>query len=54
VGVDPDIARHMLFMTGGVFTPAAEQFIAQPDIQVIDKPIRRDPLLAALARVAEL
>jgi DNA-binding NtrC family response regulator len=51
--IDPGLARRMLFMTGGVFTPAAEQFLAQPDIQVIDKPIRRDPLLAALARAAE-
>jgi PAS domain S-box-containing protein len=51
--LDPTLARHMLFMTGGVFTPAAEQFLAQPDIQVIEKPIRRDPLLAALAHAAE-
>ena len=52
--LDPTLARHTLFMTGGVFTPAAEQFLAQPDIQMIEKPIRRDSLLAALARVADL
>jgi PAS domain S-box-containing protein len=52
VDVHPTLARHMLFMTGGVFTPAAEQFLAQPDIQVIEKPIRRDPLLAALSLAA--
>jgi PAS domain S-box-containing protein len=51
--IDPTLARHMLFMTGGVFTPAAEQFLAQADIQVIEKPIRRAPLLAALSLIAE-
>jgi PAS domain S-box-containing protein len=50
--IDPTLAQHMLFMTGGVFTPAAEQFLAQPDIEVIEKPIRRDPLLAALSLAA--
>ena len=47
--VAPRLADRILFMTGGVFTPMAEEFLSRGDVPVVEKPIRRDQLLAALA-----
>ena len=37
----PELCRHALFITGGVFTPRAERFLSQPSIRWLEKPIDR-------------
>ncbi|HXU80305.1 MAG TPA: ATP-binding protein [Polyangia bacterium] len=43
------MAERMLFVTGGAFTPAAEEFLKRPDIRHLEKPITFDQLRQALA-----
>ena len=50
--VAPQLVPRLLFMTGGVFTPAAEEFVARADVSYLEKPLRRDPLMRALATAA--
>jgi PAS domain S-box-containing protein len=47
--LDPRLARRMLFVTGGAFTPATEEFLRRPEIRSLEKPITFDQLRAALA-----
>jgi CheY-like chemotaxis protein len=47
--IAPQLARRMIFVTGGAFTPAAEEFLQRPDIHHLDKPITFDQLRQALA-----
>jgi CheY-like chemotaxis protein len=49
--IDPASARHMIFLTGGAFTPRAEEFFRRIDNLRVDKPFDRATLLAALATV---
>jgi len=35
----PDLSRHMVFMTGGAFSPGARAFRDEVDNEIIDKPI---------------
>ncbi len=52
---DPALARRMIFMTGGAFTPRAAEFLAAVPNPTIGKPFTRDELLRVLqARHAEL
>ena len=39
----------MIFVTGGAFTPAAEEFLKRPGIRSLEKPITFDQLRRALA-----
>ena len=48
---NPQLARRMIFVTGGAFTPAAEEFLQRPDIRHLEKPITFDQLRRALAEV---
>jgi PAS domain S-box-containing protein len=45
----PTMARRMLFVTGGAFTPGAEEFLKRPDIRSLEKPVSFDQLRQALA-----
>jgi PAS domain S-box-containing protein len=47
--IAPALARRMLFVTGGAFTPAAEEFLKRPDIRHLEKPITFDQLRQALS-----
>ncbi len=45
----PGLASRTIFMTGGAFTPGAQSFLARVSNPHIDKPLRRDELLATIA-----
>jgi len=47
----PAVARRVVFMTGGTFTDAARDFIAQVPNTTLDKPFDRDHLQEVLAKV---
>jgi PAS domain S-box-containing protein len=47
----PQLAQRMIFVTGGAFTPAAEEFLQRPDIRHLEKPITFDHLRRALSEV---
>jgi PAS domain S-box-containing protein len=49
--VAPAMARRMLFVTGGAFTPAADEFLKRPEIRSLEKPIAFDQLRQALANL---
>ncbi len=50
--VAPDLAERMIFMTGGAFTPRAQEFLARvPRGRLLTKPFGPDELLAALALI---
>ncbi len=34
----PDVARRMVFLTGGIFTPAARAFVEQTSAPIVEKP----------------
>ena len=48
----PPLVARMLFVTGGAVTPAAQEFLARPDVRHIIKPFERAALLRAIAEVA--
>lgn len=45
----PNAARRMAFMTGGAFTPPAQEFVAAPGRRVLEKPFTNDELFAFIA-----
>jgi PAS domain S-box-containing protein len=47
--IAPALSRRMIFVTGGAFTPAAEEFLKRPEIRSLEKPITFDQLRQALA-----
>jgi FixJ family two-component response regulator len=47
--IAPDLAGRMLFVTGGAFTPAADEFLKRPGIRSLEKPITFDQLRQALS-----
>jgi CheY-like chemotaxis protein len=47
----PAVARRVVFMTGGTFTDAARDFIAQVPNTTLDKPFDRDHLQEVLAKL---
>jgi PAS domain S-box-containing protein len=47
----PAVARRVVFMTGGIFTDAARDFIAQVPNTTVDKPFDRDFIQEVLAKV---
>jgi len=46
----PELARHMLFATGGAFTAAAQSFVEKMQSRVVAKPFRSDQLRRTVAR----
>jgi signal transduction histidine kinase len=49
---DPAVARRVVFLTGGGFTPAAQAFLESTENPVLEKPFDREALRAALERLA--
>jgi len=47
-GSDRELARRMIFLTGGAFTPRARAFLAQVPNPRLEKPMRRDDLRSVL------
>lgn len=45
---NPDLASRTLFLTGGVFEQSALDFIKEHEITVLNKPVRRQDLTAAV------
>ncbi|WP_242391964.1 hybrid sensor histidine kinase/response regulator [Anaeromyxobacter oryzisoli] len=52
---DPRLARRVIFLTGGAFTPAARAFLATEPVPCVEKPFELDAIRGVLARrLAEL
>jgi len=47
---DPALARRMIFLTGGAFTPAARAFLEDERVVCVEKPFELATIRAALAR----
>ena len=46
----PELARRMVFLTGGACTEAAREFLAQPGMECVEKPFDLESLRQAIAR----
>ncbi len=51
--VDPVQAERMLFVTGGVFTPLAAEFVARHPGRVLEKPLPAEVLQTAIAEILD-
>jgi signal transduction histidine kinase len=52
---DPALARKVVFLTGGAFTPAARAFLEREPVLCVEKPFELEAIRAVLARkLAEL
>jgi PAS domain S-box-containing protein len=51
--LDAELAERMIFVTGGVFTPVATEFVSRHPDRVLEKPVDPDAMRAAVARVME-
>jgi CheY-like chemotaxis protein len=49
----PDAARRMVFLTGGAFTTAAQEFIERTGIEPLEKPFDPRALRERIARALE-
>jgi CheY-like chemotaxis protein len=49
----PDLARRMVFVTGGAFTTAAREFLDRVPNPRIDKPVEATNLLAIVAGLVQ-
>lgn len=47
---DPELAGRMIFLTGGAFTPAAQQFLSDNSKEYIEKPFDSSNLRAIIQR----
>ncbi len=50
VRLAPEQAERMIFLTGGAFTPASQQFLADSSIEYIEKPFESADLRAVVQR----
>jgi PAS domain S-box-containing protein len=50
---EPELARRLVFMSGGAFTPAASDFIRSVPNPVLEKPVRPEVLLATIDAALE-
>jgi PAS domain S-box-containing protein len=48
----PELARHMIMISGGAVTQRTRDFVERPDIVMLEKPFKIDEVLQALDRVA--
>jgi CheY-like chemotaxis protein len=48
----PELAKRMVFMTGGLYTDEAESFLGDGRLRRLDKPFERESVLAMLEQVA--
>ena len=48
----PDLLKRIVFLTGGAFTPRVKEFMETVKAPILQKPIGRDGLLAAVAQVS--
>jgi CheY-like chemotaxis protein len=46
----PDLARRVVFLTGGAFTTAARDFLERERVECVEKPFEVDALRAVIAR----
>jgi len=46
----PDLARRMVFLTGGACTEAAREFLGQPGMECVEKPFDLESIRAVIAR----
>jgi CheY-like chemotaxis protein len=46
----PSLARRIVFMTGGAFTPEARKFVSEVANQIVEKPFDRQVLLEAIGK----
>ncbi|ABC83981.1 hybrid sensor histidine kinase/response regulator [Anaeromyxobacter dehalogenans] len=46
----PELARRVVFLTGGAFTPAARTFLEQEPVECVEKPFELETIRALLAR----
>ena len=53
-GVNPSLARRMVFVTGGASTAEAAEFLEHTSNQVLLKPVERAALRRAVADAAQL
>ncbi|XXF78743.1 MASE1 domain-containing protein [Myxococcaceae bacterium GXIMD 01537] len=44
----PDLARRLVFLSGGAYTPAAHEFVRSVPNPVLEKPVRPEALLAVV------
>ena len=51
IELDPGLARRVVFVTGGAFTPEAADFLARVDNVYIEKPISTADLLGVIADI---
>jgi CheY-like chemotaxis protein len=49
----PDVARRMLFLTGGAFTARARKFMEEHSARCLDKPFEPEVLKARIAEAVE-
>ncbi|MBA3377172.1 MAG: response regulator, partial [Actinobacteria bacterium] len=50
----PELVRRLVFMSGGAFTPALQEFLDQPTIELLDKPLSPRDVDNAVRRIASL
>jgi PAS domain S-box-containing protein len=50
---DPDLAQRLIFLTGGTFTPHAQDYLSRVGNRVLTKPLPRNELLGAIRTVIE-
>jgi nitrogen-specific signal transduction histidine kinase/ActR/RegA family two-component response regulator len=48
----PELAEHLVFMSGGAFTERAQTFLEHSGMRVIEKPVSRETLLRAIDSLA--
>jgi PAS domain S-box-containing protein len=48
--LDPTLAERVVFLTGGTFTPRAQSYLAEVPNRILEKPLPRQELLAAIDR----
>ncbi len=47
---DPPVARRIVFLTGGAFTPAAQDFLTREQVECVEKPFELEALRSLVAR----
>jgi CheY-like chemotaxis protein len=48
----PELCRRIVFSTGGVFQPRVRAFLAENELQVLEKPVRPERLFGVIAQAS--